>query len=47
MANSLHPTVLWAQRKNRLLLTIDLQGCKVRQQTRRRDDADRAPGDVF
>lgn len=28
--SSLHPTVLWAQRKDRLYLTFDLQDCKVR-----------------
>jgi hypothetical protein len=30
MATTLHPTVLWAQRKDALFLTIDLQDCKVR-----------------
>lgn len=28
MATILSPTVLWAQRSDRLLLTIDLQNCK-------------------
>lgn len=28
MATILSPTVLWAQRADRLLLTIDLQNCK-------------------
>ena len=30
MATSLHPTVLWAQRKDKIFVTIDVQDCKVR-----------------
>lgn len=28
MSAALHPTVLWAQRADRLILTIDLQSCQ-------------------
>jgi hypothetical protein len=41
MALVLHPTVLWAQRKDLVLLTIDLQDAKVRAPPRR--DAPRRP----